>query len=75
MWAALAPFIFWQAQRFPLERGRLLWRLPINLLMGLLLTLLYTALDLVLRQFLDQRDHRDEVGALRVHLPAQLGHS
>lgn len=52
LWAALAPLIFWQAQRFPLERGRLLWRLPINLLIGLFLTLLYTALDLVLRQFL-----------------------
>jgi two-component system LytT family sensor kinase len=52
LWAALAPFIFWQAQRFPLERGRLLWRLPINLLLGLLLTLVYTALDLVLRELL-----------------------
>jgi two-component system, LytTR family, sensor kinase len=52
LWAALAPFIFWQAQRFPLERGRILWRLPINLLFGLFLTLVYTALDLVLRQLL-----------------------
>jgi signal transduction histidine kinase len=52
LWALLAPLIFWQAQRFPLERGRLLLRLPINLLIGLGLTLIYTALDLVLRQVL-----------------------
>lgn len=52
LWAALAPLIFWQAQRFPLERGRLLLRLPINLLLGLGLTLVYTGLDLVLRQAL-----------------------
>lgn len=52
LWALLAPLIYWQAQRFPLERGRLLLRLPINLLIGLGLTLVYTALELVLRQTL-----------------------
>lgn len=52
LWAAFTPLIYWQAQRFPLERGRLVPRVLINIGMGLGLTLLYVTLELVLRQAL-----------------------
>ena len=39
-WAALTPFIFWLARKFPLERGRLLQSVPVHLVAGLVCTLL-----------------------------------
>ena len=38
-WAALTPFIFWLARKFPLERGRLLQSVPVHLVAGLACTL------------------------------------
>lgn len=52
LWAAFTPAIYWQAQLFPLERGRLLPRILINIGLGLALTLLYVVLELVLREVL-----------------------
>jgi two-component system LytT family sensor kinase len=52
LWGLFTPLIYWQAQRFPLERGRLLPRMSINIGIGVAITLLYVVLELFLRQTL-----------------------
>jgi two-component system, LytTR family, sensor kinase len=47
LWALLTPLIFWQAGRFPLERKSFVLRLLINIAIGLVITSLFLALNLL----------------------------
>ncbi|MEM6796112.1 MAG: histidine kinase [Acidobacteriota bacterium] len=50
LWALLAPFMWWLAMRFPLQRQRMASRLAINLVAGIGVTLIYVTLDLIKRE-------------------------
>ncbi|MEM1202979.1 MAG: histidine kinase [Acidobacteriota bacterium] len=53
LWGALAPAIYWIAQRFPITRRRILLALVINLILGLGVTFVYTILDLLKREVIN----------------------
>lgn len=46
LWGLLFPLIWWLCRRFPIERGKLLLRLPITLAGGFVITLVYLVLRL-----------------------------
>ena len=52
IWAILTPVVFWCAARFPLERGHLLARLPLHLLIGLIVAIIKVRAEGFVRQWL-----------------------
>ncbi|MEM9555566.1 MAG: histidine kinase [Acidobacteriota bacterium] len=50
LWGLVAPLGWWLARRAPIDRGRLVSSVTINVLGGLGITLLYTVLDLLKRE-------------------------
>ncbi len=52
IWALLTPFAVRMAQRFPLEKGRLLRGLSVHLLAGIIFSLLQLAVYVFVRQYL-----------------------
>ncbi len=55
LYALLTPAVFWMGQRFPLERGKFLWRIPLHSLAALLLCLCWASGGVVLRWSLGEQ--------------------
>ncbi len=58
LWALLVPLIFLFARRFPVEKGRRLTSLIVHLLGGITFSILYSALDAGIGQFLPWMTNR-----------------
>lgn len=66
LWGLFFPIIWWLCQRFPIERSKLLVRLPINLAAGFLITLAYLFVRLMKNLVLST------AGGAAVNFPADL---
>ncbi len=53
IWGLLFPLIWWLVRRYPIERKRLLQRLPINLAFGILIVLVYVVLTLIKKDVIE----------------------
>lgn len=55
LYALLTPAVFWMGGRFPLERGKFVWRIPLHTVAALLLCLCWASCGVLLRWSLGEQ--------------------